>query len=623
MIDNWFSNKCMNLVGPNGRALKGPALDAAEQALQNAKMNNLKVWADRNGNFFYKEQRLFAPVRALIDSNNNPVRICGRMVKVKANFCSKCGGPAPQSWWRCGGCGKMIGSESQTCPHCGRNQKPAMRFDIADGAWSKDDEIFAERFELQDVAARLPEGLNIQENHCAILLEGGAVVDVLGAGFFRTPAEDSAGNGNQTIVMVDRAEFSLPVCVEKIRTADDIEAELHAVVVLRFDPENAREFMCNLMGNSFYLGDDALTSSLGYDEIAHCLLADIDAAAREVCNSTTVAELFKNADTRIKLEDHIAARLKNNLSAIGISFVRLKEVEFESEVFDKLRRMSGEVEVKRKEIEFMQRADEIANDATRREAMSEMEMQEFMDQLAHEKGIKDDLRVKELERIKLNWQRQQEKEALSHEHDLDDLQQMRQHDRDRTDAEFKQEMLDFEHKKALERRIAEQNSSLEYQQIESKIQSIKIETEKQKTAAVIEATTAFEKIKQQKQAFAQSQKIELLKAAAGADIQALLMAENDPQKRRDLLALHEQQQQAKMTPELLLAAAAARGNAAAAEALSRLDKEQIAYIERAKNENREIFEKMLQMNERMFNQATESLAKKSGETNNTTTQIIK
>ena len=40
-------------------------------------------------------------------------------------------------------------------------------------------------------------------------------------------------------------------------------------------------------------------------------------------------------------------------------------------------------------------------------------------------------------------------------------------------------------------------------------------------------------------------------------------------------------------------------------------------------QNREIFEKMLQMNERMFNQATESLAKKSGETNNTTTQIIK
>ena len=36
MIDNWFTNKCMTLVGPNGRALTGDALEAAEQALQNA-----------------------------------------------------------------------------------------------------------------------------------------------------------------------------------------------------------------------------------------------------------------------------------------------------------------------------------------------------------------------------------------------------------------------------------------------------------------------------------------------------------------------------------------------------------------------------------------------------------
>ena len=246
-----------------------------------------------------------------------------------------------------------------------------------------------------------------------------------------------------------------------------------------------------------------------------------------------------------------------------------------------------------------------------------------MSQLAHEKGIKDDLRVQEIERMKKIWERQQEKDALSHEHDLDDLQQERQLDRDRVDAEFKQEMLELEHKKALERRIAEQNSSLEYMQIESRIQDVKIEIEKKKVAAEQEAAAEWLKIKQQKQSFNHSQKIEMIKAASGADIQALLMAEDDPDKRRDLLALHEQQQQAKMTPELLLAAAAARGNAAAAEALGRLNKDQLDAIERSKNENREIFEKMLQMNERMFNQAAESMAKSSEKNNSTTTQIIK
>lgn len=623
MIDNWFTNKCMTLVGPNGRALAGDTLEAAEQALQDAKIANHKLWTDRNGNFYHKERKLFATVQPLIDNNGNQVRICGRMVKVKAKFCSKCGGTAPGSWWRCGGCGNLIGSESKSCPHCGRAQNPMMRLDISDGSWRKDEDIFAERFELQDIVPLMQNGLNIQESQNAILLEGGAVVDILDAGFYQTQDIEKVANGDRSLVMVDRSEFVLPICVEKVRTSDDIEANLHAVVVLRFDPEKAKEFMCNLMGSSLYLKNDALTASLGYDEIAHCILADVDTAAREVCNNTSIADLFKDADTRIKLEDYIALRLQRNLNAIGMSFIRLKEVEFESEVFDKLREMSGQIESKRKEIEFMQRADALANDATRREAMSEYEMEDFMNQLAHEKGIKDDLRQQEIERMKKTWERQQEKEALSHEHDLGDLQQMRQLDRDRTDAEFKHEMIDLEHKKVLERKVAEQKSSLEFMQLESQIQSIKIEVEKKKVAAEQEATAEWLRIKQNKQAFNQNQKIEMLKAASCADIQALLMAEDDPDKRRDLLALYEQQQQAKMTPELLLAAAAARGNAAAAEALSRLNKEQLDAIERSKNENKEIFERMLQMNERMFNQATENMAKNSGSPGNTTTQIIK
>ena len=60
MIDNWFTNKCMTLVGANGRALAGEALELAELALQEVKAANHKVWTDRNGNFYHKERRLFA-----------------------------------------------------------------------------------------------------------------------------------------------------------------------------------------------------------------------------------------------------------------------------------------------------------------------------------------------------------------------------------------------------------------------------------------------------------------------------------------------------------------------------------------------------------------------------------
>ena len=621
MIESWFTTKCMALVGKNGRALSGDALEAAEAALTAAKQAGKKLWTDKNGFFYFKEPRLFASSQSLLDAAGNPVRICGRQVNNKANFCSKCGSPAPGGWWRCGSCGHHIGNESQTCPYCGRSHDTGKRLDLVDGRWNKAEEIFAERFEMTDVALLLEKGLNIEENQCAVLLEGGAVKDVLESGFYQAADISAPENtGNRSIVMVDNAEYSLSICVEALRTKDDIKADLHTSIILRFDKDHAREFMQNLMGSSLLLHNDTITSALAYDEIAHTLLQGLDRSVREFCNNETVSDLFRSADLRIRLEDYISSNLARNLASIGMTFVRLKEVEFESEVFEKLREMSGQVEAQRREIEFMQRADELANDATRREAMSEFEMEDYINQLAHEKGIKDDLRKQEIERLRRDWQKQQEKDALIHENDLADLNQERNLDRKRSETAFKEEMADLQHRKELERRIEDQKNSVEYLQLETQIQSLKLEMEKKKTQAEQEATEGWLKIKQQKQVFNQNQKIEMMKAASGADLKAMLMAEDDPDKREQLLKMYEMEMQSRMTPELLLAAAAARGNAAAADALSKMNSEQLAAIEKSKQENRDVYERMLQMNERMFNQAAEHLNKA---TPASTTQIIK
>ena len=114
----------------------------------------------------------------------------------------------------------------------------------------------------------------------------------------------------------------------------------------------------------------------------------------------------------------------------------------------------------------------------------------------------------------------------------------------------------------------------------------------------------------------------MINAVTGADMRALLMAEDDPEKRAHLLQLNEQEMQLKMTPELLIAAAAARGNPAAAEALSRMNRDQLDAIERSKQENREIYERMLQMNEKMFTASLESISRNSASAG-PTTQIIK
>ena len=407
MFENLFTKNCTALVGMNGRALSGDALEAAEIALAEAQRTGHKVWSDRNGFVFTRERTLFAPAVQLVDANGNPIRICGRRVNNKAKFCSKCGAPAPGGWWRCGGCGQHIGNESKTCPHCGREQNTQLRSDLADGIWKKPDDVFAERFEFPDVEPLLGDGLNVQESQCVILLQGGAVIETLDPGFYKKPdieGKMNAENGNRSLVFVDNSEITLPVCIEQLRTSENITADLHLVLALRFSPENAKDFMCNLMGSSLMLHADAVTTSLGYDEVAHAILQTVDQAARDFCNPVTVSELFKDADIRLNLEKHIEQALNRNAGAAGLQFVRLKEVDFESEVFTKLREMSGQIETKRLEIEFMRRADELANDATKREALSEHEMEEYITKLAHEKKVNDELREEELEHLRVKWQ---------------------------------------------------------------------------------------------------------------------------------------------------------------------------------------------------------------------------
>lgn len=618
MFDSLFTTPCAALVGNNGRALSGDALEAAEAALAEAQRAGRKIWSDRNGFIFTRERTLFAPAVQLVDANNMPVRICGRRVNNKAKFCSKCGAPAPGGWWRCGGCGQHIGNESKTCPHCGRAQNTELRGDLANGIWKKAEDIFAERFEFPDVEPLLGDGLNVQESQCAILLQGGAVIETLSPGFYKKPDIDAkmiAENGNRSLVLVDNSEISLPVCVEQLRTSEDLSADLHVVLVLRFSPENAKEFMCNLMGSSLMLHADEITASLAYDEVAHAILQTVDQASRDFCNTVTVSELFKDADIRLNLEKHIEKALTRNIGAAGLMFMRLKEVEFESEVFTKLREMSGQIEAKRREIEFMRRADELANDATRREALSEHEMEEYVAQLAHEKGIKDELRQEELEHLRLKWQLKKQIETNSAINEANMEMEFRQ-------AENEEAIRDLRHKQELERRIQAQKSSVEYMQLETQIQDVKLEIEKKKTLAEQEAAAGWLKLKQQKAEFNQKQKIDMINAVKGADMRALLMAEDDPEKRAQLLQLNEQEMQLKMTPELLLAAAAARGNPAAAEALSRMNRDQLEAIERSKQENKEIYERMLQMNEKMFTSSLESLSK-NGASSGPTTQIIK
>ena len=591
MFGQWFTNKCLAFVGDDGRALSES--DAKK---------------------------------------SNRFRRCGYAVNRHAKFCSRCGSPAPGGWWRCGSCNQWIGNESKTCPHCGKVQNVSARLFLADGVWLKGDDVFAQRFDLLDVQVLMKKGLSIQEGQCAVLLEGGAAVDVLPPGHY--PASDLLdlqeylkSGTPKSFIMVDIAEIPFPVMVDTIRTKEDMSVDLSCVVVIQFNHEKPVEFLANVMGNRAFITNDQVTAHLGYDDVAKFLITDIDIAVRDFCNTQTVDELLKNPKLRVDLENRIAAQLHRNLDASGLRFIRLKEVEFHGQIYDQLRAKSGHIEENRREIEFQLKADELANNFAKRQAMSEAEMQDYLEDLAQEKKIRHFLRNDEKARLLEIWKLDRAKSELAKNRELAGLEQEAVDTFEENDVLHSNKLKGLEqdgeierrqkeHAVLIDQRIKEQNASLTYEQIEVQIQRMKVEAEQ-------EATRGWVDIQLHKQQGLQRMELERASAFQGADAQALIAAIDDPLRAERVLRLAEEEIRSKMTPELLLAAAAARGVPEAAKALAEMSAEQKAVLEKSKEENKAVYEKMLEMSERMFNQATDSMAKQNAAQPTTTTQIIK
>jgi len=569
MFQNWFTEKCTAYVDENGKALSSAALEAAR--------------------------------------HNPNARRCGHLVKTRAKFCSKCGSPTPKGWWRCGACGQWIGNESTVCPHCGKRQDTAARLDIAAGLWQKGDDVFAQRFDSLDVEPLMAKGLTVQEGQNAILLSGGAVEEVLPSGHYQPaqvvdmPLFQQSGEA-KSFVMVDSSEIPFPVMVPDLMSKDDMALELTCVAVIQFDPMHPVEFLANVMGPRAYMAKGDLTACLGYDDLAHFILNDVDLAARGFCVAHGIDELFRDAEVRLALEKAIAGSLERNLTAAGLHFVRLKEVDFRGAAYERLRAKAGEVEEKRRENEFILAAQEMANDATKREAMGEQQIEEFMAQLAQEKQISDMTREHELEHIRELWRLEKatdEQEAQNsfeegdvvHDNKLKSLQQ---------DGELERRRK--EHDELVRQRLAEQRASREVMAIEMEIQHMKAEQE-------LDEARKWLAIKKEKDSAQTMLEIERAKGFQGIDLAALAASIEDPIRAENVRQLAELQMKSKMSPELLLAVAAASGVPEAAQALSNANAEVRAAVEKACKDNREIYEKVLAMNERMFNKAAESMEK--------------
>lgn len=500
-----FSDKCQALIDPKtGRALSGKAL---EQARQDAD------WP-----------------------------VCDNTVRKAARFCNTCGSPAPGGWWKCPSCHKWVGNDSQFCPHCNQPLYPESRADIAGGVWRKQPGVFAQRFEIGDVKRLLKNDLLVQTGTVALLMDGGQFRGILEAGRHNPDSLARAINrfGNpppRSVVLVDAGDVILPVRLESLRTSEGLPIEFYGELIVRFgnDKKSAIAFLENRLKDA---------EQISYHDVTSPFEPEIRHAVDTMCVKSTVEDLVRDPERRLRLQDELDRHLREGLARQGLELVRVSSAEFTGEEYEDLAEKMGEVEQKRREIEYDQQMRSLLSKDQMDQFHSEQELADYQAAIAHEYGIADDKRNREREQIHRAWGKQDE---------LDDL---------RHTVQIESEKLEHDLGVSVKRDDYERDKQVKDAETSTRVRDVQFGQEKRETEWAMELRSQKDEQKADMADRDAKRRSSMSEIELIADIQ-------DPEARKALLEVMRVKAQDGKTPEQILAAAASE-SPAAADALARM-----------------------------------------------------
>ncbi len=500
-----FSDKCQALIDPStGRALSGERLEAAR--------------GERGAPY------------------------CGNHVRKAARFCNTCGSPAPGGWWRCPQCRKWIGNDSKFCPHCNSPLYPEARADMSGGVWSKAPGMFAQRFEIGDVSRLLKNDLQIQAGTVALLMDGGEYKGMIESGRYDPDSlarkiNHFGGPPPRSVLLVDAGDVALPVHVDNLRTSEGLPLEFYGEIILRFkrDNKSALAFIENRVKDARHLS---------FADLAEPLAGELRHALDSMCTRATVEDLVRDPERRLRLQDEMTNTLSIILQRSGIELIHVSTAEFTGEAYEELAEKQGEVEIKRRQLEYDRRMSEMLDKDRMSTFKSEQEMLDYQETLAHEHGIAHDQREREREQLHRGWAKRDE---------LEDIRHAIQAQSEKTGAEIGVRVQWDEYGRDKQVKEAE---------TVSQVRAIAFEQEKSETEWAMD-------LRRQKDAMKAEFKERDAKRRADMSLEQLMTDVDDPDQRRDLLEMFRLKIQAGQTPEQVLAQAAAQSPAAAA-ALERM-----------------------------------------------------
>lgn len=447
---------------------------------------------------------------------------CKNRVSKRARFCNACGKAAPGGWWKCPSCGKWIGNDSRFCPHCNQPLYPEDRAAMAGGVWRKEPELFAQRFEVGDVKRLLREDLQVQEGTCAIVMDGGRVHGILESG--RHNPDSLARRINwfgdpppRSVVLVHVGEVAVPMHIEGLRTSEHFPIEFYGELMLRFkgDKESARMFVANVLGSNRFCT---------FKEISDRFVSGVRVAVDEMCVTSTVEDLVRDPDRRIRLQERMSARLREDLAANGLELVRVSSAEFTGDEYETCAEQLGDLDIKRRETEYRAALRRMADKETMDQYRDADSLRAYKETIDHEYRVSRETRDREFELLKREY-----------EHD---------------DANYRRlvEIEDVEHSIKVERLKAEARrlESIGDAETAAKIRIIAQETEKKVSDMALDLRERETKIEAERKAADAARRKSM-------PIEELLADIDDVVQREHMLELYKMKLQAGMTPDQILA----------------------------------------------------------------------
>ncbi len=462
---------------------------------------------------------------------------CGNRVSKRARFCNACGKPAPGGWWRCPGCGKWVANDAHYCSHCNTPLYPEDRVNIAGGVWQKQPVYYAQRFEADDIRRELVKNLQVQEGTMAILMDAGEVNAVLEAGAHDIDSLVRRINwfGNpppRSVVLVDVGEVVVPLHIEGLRTSEHFPLEFYGEIILRFkgDRDAARAFVSNILK-----GERECT----FGEIAKRLEPVIRGPVDEMCTVSTLDDLVRDPERRIRLQERMNARIKDDLNACGVEVVRVSSAEFTGDEYEAYAEKLGVVDANRRETEYKAAMRSLSNADSMNAIKSEHDLKEYAAVIANEFRVSEATREHDYDELLVSWKRQRELDDQGHRHGLEGREQGHQHG---------MEDRQVDHDISTGRKMDAYGR-------EKKVEDARADTTAQDihTRQDVKDAKEWLDVKAQKQELRQRDKAADAARRSTMTIEQMLADIEDPQQREDMLKLYQMKLQSGMTPQQILA----------------------------------------------------------------------